>query len=378
MKYLIVTNIMALAFLCLLVGLVLHNQPGKTAVSASQVTPTEYLTEILHQGLGNDSDGAQRDALIEIALEGQSLHPTAAEELWAQLHEYYASKPDYDRVVGLTIYLDSVNDAITSCDSLETFDTLWAVRNDIQEERRKSIEGWRKSLQTELQTFRVQIEQHGLTKAFEDSTAANQERLQNQVRLFTDLAEQAGVSLPDEIGMVAQAAKKDFLHRISQIAAGITSCQELKEENIEPASSDSGKTHRGVCQCILVQLQKVMDDANEEYLAFWLNQTAQTPSNATSADESVMEKIAACAELTRKLQQLHYNQWALRVIEGANDLDSWYEDLGVIEIGYLHPSVHSLYASTHDKQLNAEKDFNNRMTAVGVLLSQKKVPLEAF
>ena len=198
--------------------------------------------------------------------------------------------------------------------------------------------------------------------------------------MYADLAESIKQPLPAEVGKIALAVHEGILQRLEQINKEVESERgwDLKNKSIEPAIGKSKKPSQGLYQKLLERLEVIDNEAKTEECAFWLAQLPETTADVPSATESVAEDISDCAVRIWKLQRLRYNLWALRTIHRAANSPNWYEELGVIDVGHLNPSVHSLYAMTHDDRLGTEKNIGNRMIAVQVLLSKEKFHLEAF
>lgn len=381
MKYLIITNMLVLVGLgILLLGsdVAVFQKPAATPASGDP--PETHLAELLSAGLGNTTDEARSDALIRAALDGQSLHPMAAEGVWSRLKEVYSKRSGFDRVVGLTIYLNAIEDTVGTCVDIDTFEKLWAIRDDVISERNKAMEPWQNELQKELAAFRTLVEKDGWRKTIAtDEGKQKAEQLQNEVQMYEDIAEQTNQRLPDEVSKTATAIEDGIRQRLKQIDKELESerGRDLNKELIEPVE-ESKTSSRGTYQKLLDRVEVLDSEARTEECVFWLTHLPQATNVAPSAVEPVAEAISLRAAQIWQLQRLRYNLWALRIIYGADDSPQWQEELGVINTGQLDPSVHSLYTMTHDKRLGNETDVDNRTNAVQVLLSKKKVPLEAF
>ncbi|NLX14720.1 MAG: hypothetical protein GXY44_13865 [Phycisphaerales bacterium] len=222
------------------------------------------------------------------------------------------------------------------------------------------------------------------SKHFSDKDNDNkydEERLRDQIGLFDELSEQVEdqvkISLPGEVGEIASAVKKDVLKRLEEIKKK-TELERNRDRN-EPVSTTN--ILNGNYKELLGKLEIIYNEVNGEKYAFWLaylpESAADSPPSAKSAID-VLEMISDAHARTSKMQRLRYNLWALEIIYVAADSPGWHEELGVIDVLYLDQSVHSLYTMTHDERLGKENNIENRITAIQILLSMEKIPLEAF
>lgn len=357
-------------------------EPVATVESETdEEVPGKYLVEMLREGLRSGKDDERSDALIQIALDGQSLHPAAAAELWAELREYSKTiEEDYGQVTTLTIYLASITDAIELCDNRESFDRLWRIRGEVRQERRRCIQRWCESLQTELQAFLTDVEKGALTKDGETIPKGQQEQLRYQIEVFSDLAQQDGVTMPKAVDRIAEAVRAKLIDRVRQLEDEAESQRlaDLDGKKIEPAKLEAEKHVAGDYQTLLVRLAAVAGDLDSEAYAFWLSRLSEGESGDSPPSVQIAERVLKCVERVRTLQRQRYNLWALRVVYGAGESTSWHQRLGVVETGHLHPSVYVCYSITHDERLKAEQDPHNRQNAVTSLLCKEKISLEAF
>lgn len=370
----------------------------KLADVPSDVTPESggrgedesWVVDMLREGLRlSDDDPKRSDMLIQIALDQQPMYPGSVQTMWPIIRGHVEQmEADRDRVAALTIYLDSVTDAIRSCHNIELVQRLWTLKTEVETERRKYLEGWRSTLDDELKQFLSEVKSGGLEaitsrhRSSDNSSVAEEPDLYGEIEAFEALATPLGIAPPNTLGQIPDAVSDAVSEAIREIEVDLESQrQAVKTEKLEPArAADDApiSTGEGPCEALLWRAMTAMEDVNSRNVLFWLSRGRTAPEDAVQGGALHAQRLGECIKGIKELQTVAYNLWALRQIHAAGEVTMWSDYLGAIDVGLLHPSVHAMYSQVSDSRLNRAQDSSSRLAAMAILLNKEKIPLKAF
>jgi len=399
MRYLTAVNTVLLICIGAASGWLLYGQMVSVPCPAPDGTGYNQVVDMFRLGIQlSTQDPDRSDALIQTAIEHQSLYPQAVPEMWEIFRQHVDKMAtDRDRAAALAIYLSSVTDAISCTDSVESMAPLWEVKKAVQKMERRVLEGWRRELDNHLECLVSDLKSRGLEALTGTSDAADSqdpntkqappqqpapEDLRRELEAFSQLAARFNVELPEKLDSLVNTIVATATEDIEKIEQDLeTHCQTLlKGEKIKPAglkSDSSGEAEAELVVCeqlwkraenVQVKLQKV---------SAWSSLAPPRGDDDTTPVASLMQRLFKCQQNISKVQSLAYNLWALRAIYTASDSPAWYEHLGKIDVSHLHPYVHALYSSVLDSRRSAEQDPYARHI-VNIILNKDKVSLEAF
>ena len=267
------------------------------------------------------------------------------------------------RVATLVVYLEALDAAVELSEQQEQFDRLWEIRRDVVKTQEECIRLWREALRKKVEELYFQVQEHGVAATIQTEHSDSQ-TLRSQIEALELLRPSDDGALPKTITRIGMALKLDLQERISSLVLA-AQAQEQKDrggEKIEPLKGDSGE-YRGSLERLFRDLQGIDAKMNGEAVSFWLSRIPVLPGVANTAKE-LSERIQQCAETISDLQRRRYNLWALREIYTGGESSNWDEYLGRIDIGLLHPSVHTCYSIERDERLRREDDLQVRQKSL--------------
>jgi hypothetical protein len=337
------------------------------------------LAVMLREGLQDQNeDDQRRDALIQVALDGQAVRPDAIPMIWATLAGHVRALPEPSaRVATLAVYLESLDAAIGLCEHQEQFERLWQIRKDVAKAQEECVGLWRNWLLKELDELHSKVQENGAAATLGEKPE-DFSNLRSQIEAFESVQDTDNGVFLESVAEIGSAFKQKLQERISNLQS-VALAQAKKDsqgEKIEPLKDETGK-YSGPLEQLLQQLQALGAEMGSEAVSFWLSRIP-APTGTRETDEGLSEKMQMCAQTISDLQRRRYNLWALREIYTGGQSTNWEDYLGRIDLGILHPSVHSCYSIDHDDKLRSVRDPQIRQKAVITLLCKDKIPLQAF
>lgn len=360
----------------------------------------ESPTSIIHEALRLEAAGdTEKAALLEeMAFARMRRSPSDVPAVWqllkTQIERFKENPVDY--ASRLDVFLAEVRGALSECQTITEFSTVWDVHEEIQvalqqthrdlyaialEELARAsrvIAGPSTSFLDDITTLvsmrssapsslNAQVLASVLSSSLaawdeEDAPAdraqppdANLKRFHDAVAaLVTSILGKAETFLTTELDELTQEAERD-----------------KRGEPVEPVPGTAGGTY----QQAIVSFQGLQAAIETADLASW---SLIAQADFLERIENIGARLAELPWKATELQGLRYNIWALRQIRLADSAQSWPDILGSIDLYNLDPSVSSLYSLTYDDLVRRESDPLRRDACVRTLLSKDKTRLEQF
>ncbi len=361
----------------------------------SQDSASSIIEEALR--LEAAKEGEKAAQLEEMAFVRMRRSPSDVPAVWQLLKskmERLGSPADH--ASRLDVFMSEVRGALSECQTISEFSTVWNVLKEIEVAAQKTHASLHVLALQELTQATQGIA--GPSTSFEDDVTAlismrssAPSNTNDQALAFVlsssladwdeedapaDKTQAPDATLERFRGAVAglvtsvlgkgDAFLRSELDRLAQEAA-----KDKRGEAIDPAPGMGGGTyHRAIAAFEQLQI-----DVEAADLACW---SLIAHADFSEQIETIGTRLAELSWQATGLQALRYNIWALRQIRLAETALSWPDILGSIDLQNLDPSVSSLYSLTYDDLIRKESDPLRRDVCVRTLLSQEKIRQEQF
>ena len=356
-------------------GLVLLGQEENTSTDSSDTT---------------ESGGA----MVQGAWVHQSQYPAVVPKIWAMTKDWAATLPLDRRYLTLTLYLQSVNDAIDSCKMPDDFDLLWQVRKQVTSLIEEVEQNRITSLSRELEKLIKEVNDKGVEQCLLSADSLkNHEDVRAKVETLSESSDDLPKAIRDHLQTVRKAVSSWFDNRVVAIEKRYTTERHrdaYAEGEIAPENgAEKNIRKRGQYAQLLADVELVWAKRMSPEAQFWMQSTLNTTANARgdSPPEDVKEKSRSFDQRLNKLRsdiirsvRIRYNMWAVKQIYQAGRIAApqGCEALGRIDNGLLDPSVSALYSTTESQVLNSIRDAFQLTVQVRKMLLIEPVGLDAF
>jgi hypothetical protein len=396
-----------------------NTAPGAAVDLATDLTSADLYREatLLLQSppsrLDRDALATRVSLVVDMARRRQVAHPAETLAAWDQYEHVLPllveqNRPAVsgddtiaraDRELALLLrYEDDLETAAGACRSLADIDVICQVHEEVV----ARIEVHRTQLLTAVRShlaeFATQLATKNCAEALDDFATLKPTFDDALVTLIGSSKPDGDTGLASIVQVVGTLQKRtddeirSIRHAADRYAETLRNGQRVDPAvaSLEGNAKTSGA--KGACQEQLDRLNSISAALDRCDMTGWLNIARRIETEdkgGTSSHDAInsdagldpvpLERAVAEASAEHAhLQQLAYNLWALREILAAEDTDSWEDRLGVIDVGFLHPTVGALYSSAYGRRIEGSRDPSARAEAAQRVLSTPKNTLQSF
>lgn len=360
--------------------------------------PDEFLRAADKLDDMSPASSRKAELLRQAAAEQLSGSATDAGMYWAEIKRSAASstatdalEKDHDTAAlrKLIDFQDQLEDALIHAESVPDFEHAWQTWEQVDQTIRSNREELLKELADSFPRVLDSDNDGGL--------AAIQRRCRRLGDYLKDHQPQvvallAAVRPTEALPAPVQAIVENAVQLETLCTAALAQAKKdltefrgrLRDPSIrtDPQKPEGSQPAEGRCTQLLRQIGELSAAKEHADIDTWvgLSHDHRSMKEATSDAESdgTDAVIMDLEQLASSTRQLAYNLWALREIHAAETVESWVGRLAQIDTGHLAPVVGALYSSACSKQLEQVQDPHQRSVVVQLLLSDPKIPLDAF
>lgn len=336
--------------------------------------------------LENEGDLEKAQYMREVAFTRARQKPEEFSGLWQFYCELVKSSGAENGMVSDYIS-DEIDQSLLGTSDVSTFETLWAIREEIAKTSEASN----------------QLDLNGLTAIVERSESANLDECCLMITggaskeavyrplgdvllgLFPDNSVDPILETQNSSVEVAQKKLEEFLIRVTDkfsqelkvIEDGYLQLSELDKKGQFREPSESPKLGRYAEE--LNEIAKLEQTWIALNLTYYVALASQESIAKLSEElQSIQARLQVLPSRCAESQNLAYNLWALNRLQLAENSPEGGGIVGMVDIRFLHPTVSSLYSTVYSSLLENNRDPNSRRNLIQNILNGKKVMMEQF
>jgi hypothetical protein len=374
------------------------SEPGKNSADETAVL------ELCRRGLvllgqdettSADSNDTRENggAMVQNAWALQSQYPKVVDKIWFMTGDWASQLPQDRRYLTLSLYLQSVNDAIDSCDQPDDFDLLWQVRKQVTSRIEKVEQARTSALSTDLAKLIKEVDGKQVEKLLlSPRLPGNIEELRSRLETLDETSDELPKPVKDHLQTINETISAWFEDQIIPLEKRYATekQRDVKADEITPASSaDKNERGKGQYAQLLTDVEQIWKMWVSPEAQFWmqLNTNATAIASRDSLPEDANGKSGSLDQRLESLQsdiirsvRIRYNLWAVKEIYQAGRLKGarGCVALGRIDNGLLDPSVSALYSETETMVFRSIEDPFQHTVQVRRMLLTEPIGLDAF